>query len=60
MELEKLSDEVMTLCLQALVSKTNWLGVINILLITQAKLSFKKKKKIEINIWEIRPCSTLS
>ena len=45
MELEKLSDEVMTLCLQALVAKTNWLGVINILLITQAKLSFKKKKK---------------
>ena len=35
----------MDLCLQALVPKTNWLGVIGILLVTQAKLSFEKKKK---------------
>ena len=35
----------MALCLQALMLKTNELGVINILLVTQAKLSFEKKKK---------------
>ena len=52
----------MTLCLEALVPKTNWLGVIDILLITQAKLSFlknKTKKLKGINVWEIRLCSYL-
>ena len=35
---------VMALCLQALVPKTNWLGVIDILLVTQTKLSLEKIK----------------
>ena len=35
----------MVLCLQALVPKTNWLEVIDILLVTHAKLSFEKKEK---------------
>ena len=52
----------MALCLQALVPETNWLGIIRILLVTQAKLSFEKQKirNKKINVWEIRPYSTLS
>ena len=41
-KLEQLSEGVMALCLQALVPETNWLGVIGILLVTQAKLSYEK------------------
>ena len=61
-KLEELSKGVMALCLQALVPETNWLGIIRILLVTQAKLSFEKQKirNKKINVWEIRPCSTLS
>ena len=61
-KLEQLSEWVMALCFQALMPKTNWLGVIDILLITQAKLSFlknKTKKLKGINVWEIRLCSYL-
>ena len=43
-KLEQLSERLMTLCLQTLMLETNWLGFIDILLITQAKLSFEKIK----------------
>ena len=33
-KLKQLFEGVMALCLQALVPKTNWLGVIDILLVT--------------------------
>ena len=44
-KLEQLFEGVMALCLQVLMPKTNYLWVIDILLVTQAKLSFEKKKK---------------
>ena len=46
-KLEQLSERLMTLCLQTLMLETNWLGFIDILLITQAKLNFGKEKRMK-------------